>query len=71
MYLLAYSNQNCNAIAALTTVYQRKEKGVKRAKKGKERGKERGKEGRRGKEGGRRKKIKQSKNLNLMGGLFV
>lgn len=47
--MLAYSNQNCNAIAALTTVYQKKEKGVKRAKKGKERGKE----GRRGKEGGR------------------
>lgn len=77
--MLAFSNQNGNAIAALTTVYQRKEKRVKGAKKGKERGKERGKEVRKevGRGGGRKqgregwKKENQSKKLNLMDRLFV
>lgn len=48
MHMLVFSNQNGNAIAVLITVYQRKEKRGKRAKKGKERGRKEGrKEGRR------------------------
>lgn len=63
MYALAYSNQNCNAIATLTTVFQRKKK--KKAKKRKKEGKREERRERR-KEGNQR-----IEELNLMDGLFV
>ena len=62
MYALAYSNQNCNAIATLTTVFQRKKKKAKKRKK----------EGKREERRERRKEGNQRiEELNLMGGLFV